>query len=412
MNRHKRLIIVTLFFLLACVAVLVAFTEKGEIKIIEKQYENVLKEVNGTTNIPRSLHADGSLKAVNIYDWTSGFFAGNLWYIYELTHNEKWIDHAIYWTEILDTIQYWTGNHDIGFMINCSYGNGLRLTGNKDYEQVIVNAAQSLSQRFNSNVGCIKSWDYRKAWDGKTEWYFPVIIDNMMNLELLFKASKLSGNSKFYDIAVTHAKTTAKNHYRDDYSCYHVIDYDSETGAVLDKATCQGFTDESSWARGQAWGLYGFVVCYRETGDRFFLDFAENIASYIMNSPYIPEDKVPYWDYHVNQEGYVPEWDYDPSRCKQIFHDVSSSTITASALLELSTLTENGQKYYDYASEIIESVSKPPYVFTNHETAFFYLKQSVGSVPHGGDVNQPVNYADYYYFESLLRKQKIDGKRN
>ena len=186
MNRHKRLIIVTLFFLLACVAVLVAFTEKGEIKIIEKQYENVLKEVNGTTNIPRSLHADGSLKAVNIYDWTSGFFAGNLWYIYELTHNEKWIDHAIYWTEILDTIQYWTGNHDIGFMINCSYGNGLRLTGNKDYEQVIVNAAQSLSQRFNSNVGCIKSWDYRKAWDGKTEWYFPVIIDNMMNLELLF----------------------------------------------------------------------------------------------------------------------------------------------------------------------------------------------------------------------------------
>ena len=166
------------------------------------------------------------------------------------------------WTEALAPIQHWTGNHDVGFMINCSYGNGLRLTGNKDYEAVLIQTADSLCQRYSPVTKCLESWDQRDAWDG-THWDYPVIIDNMMNLELLFEASRLSGNRKYYDIAVQHARTTMSEHYRDDYFCYHVVDFDPETGKVLDKATCQGFTDESSWARGQAWGLYGFCICYR-----------------------------------------------------------------------------------------------------------------------------------------------------
>lgn len=377
-------------------------------ELIGIPYQNTLDAVRGGNEIPRSLNKDGSLKTVGIYNWTSGFFAGNLWYLYELTLNEEWKKEAVYWTEVLDTIQYWTGNHDVGFMINCSYGNGLRITGNPDYPKVIINAAESLCSRFNPATRSIKSWNYRKAWDGKTEWYYPVIIDNMMNLELLFKATKLSGNPKYKEIAITHALTTMKNHYRDDFSCYHVVDYDSETGEVLDKATCQGFTDESSWARGQAWGLYGFVMCYRETKDKRFLHFAENIASYIISSPFIPKDKVPYWDYHVNQKGYKPEWDYHPEKFKEVPRDVSSATITASALLELSTLAEDGKKYYDYATEILKSVSKVPYCSAGKENSYFYLRNSVGSVPHGGEISQPVNYADYYYFEALLRKQKID----
>jgi chondroitin AC lyase len=297
-------------------------------------------------------------------------------------------------------------------MMNCSYGNALRLCGNEKYRQVIINTAESLCTRFNPKTGSIKSWNYRKAWDGKTEWYYPVIIDNMMNLELLFLATELSGNNKYKEVAITHALTTMKNHYRDDYSCCHVVDYDAETGAVLDKATCQGFTDESSWARGQAWGLYGFVMCYRETGDQRFLDFAKNIAGYIMNSPLIPADKIPYWDYHVNQPGHTPEWNYQAEKYDIIPRDVSAVTITASALFDLSTMLEDGQKYYAYADAILKSVLSPSYCTRGDDTAYFYLKQSVGSVPHGGEISQPVNYADYYYFEALLRKQNIDNSHD
>ena len=389
------------------------YLEKGSnvLELAEVQYNLALKEVKGTKEVPRSLKPDGSLKTVGVYNWTSGFFGGNLWYLYELTGNKKWKDEAIYWTEAMDTIQYWTGNHDVGFMINCSYGNAYRLTSSIAYKQVLINAAESLSTRFKPQTGCLKSWNYRKAWDGKTEWYFPVIIDNMMNLELLFNASKLSGNPKYRKIAITHALATMKNHYRDDYSCYHVVDYDSTNGAVLDKATCQGYTDESSWARGQAWGLYGYVMSYKETGMEEFLDFAENIASYIMKSELIPADKIPYWDYHVNQDGHVPEWDYKSEQFNEIPRDVSAATIVASALLDLSKMVIDGEKYYDYASSILESVeSNPAYIASEDERNYFILKQSVGSVPHGGEVSKPVNYGDYYYFEALLRKRNIDGE--
>lgn len=385
---------------------------KDVLAVAETQYgkvDNVYKQ----NKTPRTLHKDGKLKAVSPYDWTSGFYAGNMWYMYGLTGDAKWKNEATQYTEILDTIQYWTGNHDVGFMINCSYGNGYRIADQDQYKKVMVTAAESLSQRFSPITKTIKSWDYRKAWNGTTEWFYPVIIDNMMNLELLFEASKISKNKKYYDIAVTHANTTMKNHYREDYSSYHVIDYDTINGSVLDKATCQGFADNSSWARGQSWGLYGYVVMYRETKDAKYLDFAKNIANYIMTHPSIPADKVPYWDYHVDKEGYKAEWSYAEGR-DYMYKDVSSATIAASALVELSMYVDEAtsSNYISYAKDVVANISSSEvYTATPKENNYFILKHSMGSIPHGGDVDKPVNYADYYYLETLLRlKRKEEGK--
>ncbi len=380
---------------------------RAELQIITERYSNLLDATVSMSGVPRRTDENGNLVTTDIYDWTSGFFAGTLWYIYEITGDEKWKEEAVKWTEILDTIQYWSGSHDVGFMINCSYGNGLRLTGNKAYEKVLIQAAESLIQRYNPVAKSLESWDYRQAWDGSTDWYFPVIIDNMMNLELLFEASRLSGNKRYEEIAIQHAATTMKNHYRDDFSSYHVVDYDTLTGEVLDKATCQGLVDESAWARGQAWGLYGFVTCYRYTLDETYLTFAGNIADFLIDHPNLPSDKIPYWDYNVNDPGLKPEWNYNPSDFKEIPRDASAAAIMCSALFELSQYAvEKGEKYEKAARKILNSLSSPGYMSFEGENQYFILNHSVGSIPHGVEIDVPLVYADYYFMESLLRRSK------
>jgi rhamnogalacturonyl hydrolase YesR len=374
-----------------------------KIKFITGQYENILSASNDLARFPRTIDTKGNLVSTDIYDWTSGFFAGNLWQIYEMTGDDKWKNEAIKWTEALDTIQYWSGNHDVGFMMNCSYGNGLRLAGKQEYKKVIVETAESLCKRYNPVAKSIKSWNYRKAWNDTTEWFFPVIIDNMMNLELLFKATQLSGNKKYEEIAVQHAITTIKNHYRPDFSSYHVVDYDTITGRVLDKATCQGFTDESSWARGQAWGLYGFVVCYRFTKDQKFLNFAENIANYILHNPNMPEDGVPYWDYNAGDTTLKPEWKYDASRYPVIPRDASAAAITSSALFELSTYSKGyGAEFKNAAVKILLSLISPAYMGVPGDK-YFILNHCVGNIPRGVEIDVPLVYADYYFLEAALR---------
>lgn len=384
------------------------FLPKEKIQFITNQIDRTLEISNDPSQIPRTIDKEGNLVIVNKYDWTSGFFAGNLWQLYKLTNDEKWKTEAVKWTEALDSVQYFTNHHDIGFMINCSYGNGLAVTGKKEYEKVMVQAAKSLITRYNPNVRCIESWDYRMAWDGKTEWFYPVIIDNMMNLELLFEATKLTGDSTFYNIAVQHAQTTMKNHYRKDFSCYHVVDYDTITGEVLDKATCQGFTDESSWARGQAWGLYGFTLCYRYTNNKQYLEFAENIANYILTHPSLPEDIIPYWDFNVKDTGLVPEWNYVPSEYPVIPRDVSAASIISSALFELSGYSEKHKNVFlSAASKILDSLLSPSYLATTGNNKYFILNHSVGSIPHGVEIDVPLVYADYYFLEAVIRKMNM-----
>jgi unsaturated chondroitin disaccharide hydrolase len=340
-------------------------------QFIQDRYTNLLEASDDPSQLPRSIDEDGALVTTGIYGWTSGFFPGSLWYIYELTGDEKWREEARKWTETLDTIQYWSGNHDVGFMINCSYGNGLRLTGNEAYEGVLIQTAASLLKRYDPDVKSLESWNYNESWDGSTVWHFPVIVDNMMNLELLFEASKLSGDKRFEEIAIQHAQTTMKNHYRDDYSSYHVVNYDTLTGEILDRATVQGFADESAWARGQSWGFYGFVVCYRYTRDEQYLRFAENIADFLINHPNLPEDMVPYWDYDAGDPGLAPDWDYDPSRFDEIPRDASAAAIMCSALFELSEYAgQHAETYHKAATRILRSLASPDYLALEGKTVW------------------------------------------
>lgn len=337
---------------------------------------------------PKSI-INGKMKYIPPQEWTSGFFPGSLWYIYELTNDDKWKSSATTYTEMLDTIQYYTGNHDVGFMIYCSYGNGLRLAGNKAYEGVIINAAKSLSTRYIPEAGIIQSWNANKSKD----WECPVIIDNMMNLELLFNATKFSGDSSFYHIAVTHADNTIKNHYRPDYGTWHVIDYSKADGSVRHRNTHQGYADESTWARGQSWGVYGFVMTYRETKDKKYLDQAEKALDFIANHPNYPDDGVPYWD-------------YDAPEIPNTYRDASAGAILASALYELSTYSDK-RDYKAWADKIVNTLSSTDFRAPLGENGNFILMHSVGSLPHNSEVDVPLNYADYYFLEALKRKRDL-----
>lgn len=380
-------------------------------EFITNRLDYTLKNNLDSTKLPRTITKENQLKTVGKYDWTSGFFPGNLWYMYELTKDEKWKNEAIKYTEVLDTIQYWEGNHDVGFIMYCSYGNGLKFGSQNKYKDIIIQTAESLSKRYNDTTKVIKSWERQKSWDKVTTWYYPVIIDNMMNLELLFEATLLSGNEKYKNIAVQHAETTIKNHYRDDYSCYHVVNYDTITGKVLDKKTAQGFADNSSWARGQAWGLYGYTLCYRYTKDKKFLDFADNIAKYIINHPNLPEDMVPYWDYYANNDNYHPEWNYNKADFPVIPRDASAAAITASALYELAGYSENKENLLKAANKIRESLLSTSYMDPNSKNKYFILDHSVGSIPHHTEIDVPLVYADYYFLEALYRKSMLDDNK-
>ncbi|MEE9361292.1 MAG: glycoside hydrolase family 88 protein [Cellulophaga sp.] len=363
------------------------------LSVAQKQYTLLYNASLHTLNegliIPRTIQ-DKKTVLVSPYDWTSGFFPGSLWYLYALTNDVTWKSRAVRYTESLDTIQYWEGNHDVGFIMECSYGNALKNFESKPYEKVIVQTAKSLATRFRPNAGILQSWESNKKWD------CPVIIDNMMNLELLFHATKISKDSTYYNIAVTHANTTLKNHFRTDNSSYHVLNYDTETGEILNRNTHQGYADESSWARGQAWGLYGFTVSYRETKDSTYLEHAMKIANFIMTNPQLPSDKIPYWDYNVPKTKDTPR-------------DASAAAITASALYELSSFVPSNEKnkYLEWANGIIKSLSSPAYFAKEGENNGFLLEHSVGSLPHDSEVDVPLNYADYYFLEALYRSKNL-----
>jgi unsaturated chondroitin disaccharide hydrolase len=357
----------------------------------EKQTDLMLKEVAEAKKTakpamasPRSVDK-GELVLVPSKDWCSGFFPGELWYLYQYSKNKKWLNEAKAYTANIEQEKTNGSTHDMGFKIYCSVGNGYKLTKDPHYKEVILEAAKTLSTRFNPTVGCIKSWDNRK------EWKFPVIIDNMMNLELLFEASKLSGDPSFYKIAVSHANTTLKNHFRDDNSSFHVIDYDPETGAVLHKQTHQGIADGSAWARGQAWGLYGYTMCYRETKNKAYLKQAEKIAKFIFSSPTMPKDLIPYWDYN------------DPA-IPNVSRDASAAAVTASALYELSRYSANGKKYRALANTIVKNLTDH-YQAEPGGSKGFILLHSTGNKPANGEIDAPISYADYYYLEALLRQK-------
>jgi unsaturated chondroitin disaccharide hydrolase len=350
-----------------------------------------LKDKNSL--LPKTTDRFGNLETCNSSWWVSGFFPGTLWYLYENSNSEEVKNWAIDYTLRVKDQQFTTDNHDVGFMIFCSFGNAYRLTKDKAYLEVILNASNSLSTRFNTTTKTIKSWD---SGGPNNNWQYPVIIDNMMNLELLMWSADEFINPDFKNIAITHSNTTLQNHFRKDNSSYHVVSYDTITGKAVIKNSAQGFNNESSWARGQAWGLYGYTLMYRFTKNIEYLKQAENIASFILNHPNFPEDKIPFWDFNAPN---IPD----------TYKDASAGAIMCSALIELSEYTNsvNSAKYLKTAETQIRTLSSSKYRNALGNNANFILKHGVGHLPANTEVDVPLSYADYYFVEALMRYKKL-----
>lgn len=321
-------------------------------------------------------------------DWTCGFFPGVYWLYYQLTGNKFFEQEALKFTARLSDVPAIRTTHDLGFMVFCSYGKQYEVEKDSVAAAAVVEASNSLISRFDPAVGLIRSWNFGK-------WNYPVIIDNMMNLDMLFWASEYTGNPVYREIAIKHADKTMENHFRDDYSSYHVVSYNND-GTVESKGTHQGYSDSSSWSRGQAWAVYGYTLCYRFTKDQRYLEQAKNIAAFIMGNKSIPEDHIPYWDYDA------PDIPDEP-------RDASAAAITASALLELQGYVQDdlAKSYIGYAKSIISSLSSPEYLAEKGENGFFILKHSTGAASLNSEIDVPLVYADYYFLEAIKRYREL-----
>ena len=382
----ERLILIVLFLFGASVCGSAQAPSDEWLEIALKKYTETINQRQGYAWYPRNQDQSGKIKYVSAGDWTSGFYPGALWYLYEYTEDDAFLVDAQRFTAGIEGQKSNKSTHDLGFMLYCSFGNGYRLTGDTEYKAILLEAAESLASRYNAKIGCIRSWDFG-------QWEFPVIIDNMMNLELLFWATKNSGDSSFYQKAISHADKTMQNHFRADKSSYHVVDYSKTTGAAISKQTFQGKSDESSWARGQAWGLYGFTMVFKETNEPRFLEHAKDIAAYFVDN--LPSDYIPYWDFDVTDVVGQPR-------------DASAAAIAAAAFLDLFSITGE-DSYLETAQKIILSLSSDAYFDKEiNDTGNLLLKHSTGHFPHDSEIDVALIYADYYYIEALMRLRKID----
>lgn len=344
------------------------------------------------TMMPRNIADSAShwyCSKVTKDEWCAGFWPGILWYDYEYTNDPAIRQEAEKFTASLEYLTYEPAyDHDLGFLMFCSYGNGYRLTRNESYRQAILRSAEALSALFNPKVGTMLSWPRNVAMFGGHN----TIMDNMINLEMLFWAAKNGGDKKLYDMAVSHADTTMKYHFRPDYTSYHVAVYDTLTGEFVKGVTHQGYDDNSMWARGQAWAIYGYTVVYRETKEPRFLDFVQKVADVYLE--HLPDDYVPYWDFNDPAIPYAPR-------------DASAACVVASALLELSGYVspEKGQEYKKAAVCMLESLSSDKYRSGKSKPAF--LLHSIGNYPSHSEIDAAIIYADYYYIEALMRLKQM-----
>ena len=408
-----------LFLIMAAIATLAGCSPDNPAReIADRVFElariqySYMDEALAEDNFPRCTDEEGKLVTTkNVVWWCSGFHPGSLWYIYEYTGDDAFRQMAWKYTDRLETLLDRQCDHDIGFQINCSYGNALRLTGDSlRTVPVYIAAAQKLAERFDPEAGVIRSWDFLR-----NDWIYPVIIDNMMNLELLTKASRLSGRDALMETAVKHASTTLANHFREDWTSWHLLDYDPEDGKVRYRETVQGYAHGSAWARGQAWALYGYTMMARETGKEEFLKAAENIGRMLISK--LPEDGIPYWDF--NAPGTEEAMDSTAAGAtlnaaaylEKPLRDASAGAIMASAFAELSTLTDDrndSEEYLETALRQITTLASEEYLAQPGENGFFLLKHSVGNIPADGEIDVALSYADYYFLEALVRCSSLN----
>lgn len=359
----------------------------AQMELMDKNLDSAGVSNPGVAIYPRSINKEGALWTSNYKWWCSGFYPGSMWYVYEYTGDEKIKELALKYQAGLEPLRFRKDDHDIGFQLMCSYGNCLRLTEDQTCVPVLIDGANSLASRFDPEVGCTRSWSFGK-------WSFPVIVDNMMNMELLLKAAELGGSDSLKNVALAHARTTMKNHFREDKSCFHLVDYNPETGEVAGKQTVQGLADDSAWARGQAWGLYGFTMVYRFCKEQDILDHAIAIAEYLL--PRLPEDGVPFWD-------------YDSAEIPNDVRDASAAAIMASGLIELSQYVdaEKAERYLATAEKMLRTLASEEYLCAEGEDYGFLLKHSTGNKNTDSEVDVPLTYADYYFLEALIRWSRL-----
>lgn len=359
----------------------------AQMELMDNNLDSAAVSNPGVAIYPRSINKEGALWTSNYKWWCSGFYPGSMWYVYEYTGDEKIKELALKYQAGLEPLRFRKDDHDIGFQLMCSYGNCLRLTEDQTCVPVLIDGANSLASRFDPEVGCTRSWSFGK-------WSFPVIVDNMMNMELLLKAAELGGSDSLKNVALAHARTTMKNHFRDDKSCFHLVDYNPETGEVAGKQTVQGLADDSAWARGQAWGLYGFTMVYRFCKEQDILDHAIAIAEYLL--PRLPEDSVPFWD-------------YDSAEIPNDVRDASAAAIMASGLIELSQYVdaEKAERYLATAEKMLRTLASEEYLCAEGEDYGFLLKHSTGNKNTDSEVDVPLTYADYYFLEALIRWSRL-----
>ena len=410
----KRILLLNATMAISLVSAVAQNSEKAFVKenfdFAVRQTGHMLKVVPaGKAVMPHTLSKSGKPSCVSIYGWTAGFFPGSLWYLTEYTGDAAMKDSAELWTKKMEPIKTFTENHDIGFMMYCSYGNAYRLTKNEAYKDILIESARSLCTRYNPTVGAIKSWNSWRSWNGDEVFKFPVIIDNMMNLELLFFASKVTGDDSYKKIAIAHAEKTMVNQIRKDGGSFHLTLYNPETGKFMKGETSQGYSDNSTWSRGQGWAIYGFTVVYRETKDPRFLATALKTADYYVNHVNLPSDKIAWWDFNAYQLGFTPGKRSNAGKIVTNYRDASAAAVTASALLELSTYTkgEKQKKYLDTAKQILESLASSQYRAKEGTNGNFILMHSVGAIPHNSEIDVPLVYADYYFLEALLRYNRL-----
>ncbi|MCL5128462.1 glycoside hydrolase family 88 protein [Algibacter sp. L4_22] len=375
------------------VALETSFDVDAQLAYCVGQASSALKLVPAEGDIPRNI-APGSKewRYVDYKDWTSGFWPGELWYLYEFNNEKTWEQTADKFTEYLKPLSVTPAlDHDLGFQVFNSYGNGYRLTKNPEYKDVILKTADTLATLFNPNVGTILSWPRDVP---NMEWpQHNTIMDNMINLELLFWASKNGDNKALYDMAVSHADVTMENQFRPDYSSYHVVIYDKDTGEKIKAVTHQGYSDSSMWARGQSWAIYGYTMVYRETKDPKYLDFAQKVTQVYLDR--LPEDLIPYWD-------------FDDPNIPNVERDASAAAVVASAILELSTFTKDenlAKEYREKGEKMLEELSKN---YQSKDVNTACLLHSTGHAPANSEIDYSIIYADYYYVEALLRLKKLN----
>lgn len=367
------------------------------LQIAAAEYKLLVASLPDTTTFPRRTKSatDATLVTVKAGDWTSGFFPGALWYLYQYTADDFFRRNALRWTGNIKTQTKNTGTgHDLGFIFNCSFGNAYRLYGHPGYPAVMLEAGTTLSNRFSTVVGCTKSWN-SGSWPSYSnntgKWQFPVIIDNMMNMELLLKMTQFNNDSLYYRQAVKHAATTTLAHIRPDSSTFHVVDFDPLTGNILGRGTRQGFSDASCWSRGQAWGIYGYSMMYKYTNDTAHLNTSKRLLGYYLKHK--PADHIPFWDY---QSPDLPD----------TYRDASAAAITCAALLDLYVSTSD-TAYLVYAEQIIDELTTPYYLNTTGTNAHLLLKHSTGGT-NGYEADVAQTYADYYFIEALVKYLQLD----